>query len=155
MEYFKKLRQYFGHEPILTAGAVLIILNENKEILMQLRSDFNMWGVIGGGMDLGECMEETAKRELEEETGLIADSLELVDLVSGPETFRIYPNGDQLYDVTAIYAVTKYHGDLKINDDESLELKWFKIDDVPEDNMPDYIRNYWIRMKKIILEKYI
>ena len=117
MEYFKRLRQFMGHEPILTAGAVMIVLNEKNEVLMQLRSDFKRWGVIGGGMDLGESMEETARRELEEETGLIADSLELMDLMSGPETFRTYPNGDQLYDVTAIYYIKEYHGDLKINDD--------------------------------------
>lgn len=154
MEYYKKVRKYFGHDPILTAGVVLIILNEKKEILLQLRSDFKLWGVIGGGMELGESMEETAKRELEEETGLILDSLELVDLVSGKETFRTYPNGDQIYDVTGIYFVKEYHGDLKINDDESLELKWFNINDVPEDKMPGYMINYWKRMKKIILKKY-
>ena len=154
MEYYKKIRQYLGHDPILTAGAVLIVLNENKEILLQLRSDFKKWGVIGGGMEIGETMEETAKRELEEETGLIADSLELVDLASGPETYRIYPNGDKVYDVTAIYMVTKYHGNLKINDDESLELKWFDINSKVEDDMPDFMKNYWRRIKNIIEQRY-
>ena len=36
-----------------------------------------------------------------------------------------------------------------------IEIKWFNIDDVPVDTMPEYLQNYWRRMKKIILEKII
>lgn len=152
MNYFQKLRKFMGHEPILTSGAVLVVFNENKEILMQLRSDYKQWGFPGGGIELGETLEETAKRELEEETGLILDSLKLIDLMSGEETYRVYPNGDKVYDVTAIYEVTKYHGEIKINDDESLGFKWFNLNEEPE-NMPEFMKNYWNRIKKHYISK--
>jgi len=115
MNYCENLRKYVGHNPILTAGTILVVFNEKNEILMQLRSDYKQWGFPGGGLELGETLENTAKRELEEETGLILDSLKLIDLVSGEETYREYPNGDKLYDITAIYEITAYHGNLKIN----------------------------------------
>ena len=147
MNYFENLRKYVGHNPILTAGTILVVFNEKNEILMQLRSDYKQWGFPGGGLELGETLENTAKRELEDETGLILDSLKLIDLVSGEETYREYPNGDKLYDITAIYEITAYHGNLKINDDESLDFKWFSLDNEPT-NMPDFMRNYWKRIEK-------
>lgn len=147
MNYYEKLRKFIGHEPILTAGTILVVFNEKKEILMQLRSDFKQWGFPGGGLELGETLEETARRELEEETGLILDSLKLIDVVSGEETYREYPNGDKVYDVTIVYEITGYHGDLKINDDESLDFAWFSLDNAPED-MPEFMKKYWNRIKK-------
>lgn len=114
---------------------------------MQLRSDYKQWGFPGGGLELGETLEDTAKRELEEETGLILDALKLIDIVSGKETYREYPNGDKVYDVTVIYEVTDYHGNLKINDDESLDFKWFSFDNEPE-SMPEFMKKYWHRIKK-------
>ena len=128
MNYYQKLRKFIGHDPILTSGTILVVFNDKREILMQLRSDYKQWGFPGGGLELGESLEDTAKRELEEETGLILDTLKLIDIVSGQETYREYPNGDKVYDVTAIYEVTGYHGNLKINDDESLGFEWFSFD---------------------------
>ena len=32
MEYFKYLRQYVGHRPIILPGSVVIIVNEQNEI---------------------------------------------------------------------------------------------------------------------------
>lgn len=151
MNYYQKLRQFIGHDPILTSGTILIVFNEKKEILMQLRSDFKQWGFPGGGLELGESLEETAKRELEEETGLILDTLKLIDVVSGEETYREYPNGDKVYDITAIYEVTKYHGNLKINDDESLDFGWFSLNSEPN-NMPEFMKRYWNRIKKYYIK---
>lgn len=147
MNYYQKLRQFLGHDPILTSGTILVVFNDKKEILMQLRSDYKQWGFPGGGLELGESLEDTAKRELEEETGLILDSLKLIDVVSGKETYRVYPNGDEVYDITAIYEVTGYHGDIKINDDESLDFKWFSLENPPE-SMPEFMRKYWNRIVK-------
>ena len=147
MNYYEKIRKFIGHDPILTAGTILIVFNEKRELLMQLRTDFKQWGFPGGGLELGESLEDTAKRELEEETGLILDSLKLIDIVSGEETYRVYPNGDKVYDIIAIYEVTEYHGELKINDDESLELGWFSFENEPQ-NMPEFMKKYWNRIKK-------
>lgn len=154
MNYIQYLRQYVGHNPILTGGAALFVFNENRELLLQLRSDFNLWGVIGGCMELGESFEQTAKRELKEETGLELEELKMIDIISGKKTFRIYPNGDQLYGITAIYEVKKFSGELRVSDDESKELKWFKLSELPS-NITVMMKSYLKNDKVIkLLEEY-
>lgn len=141
MSYIKELRKYVGNAPILTAGVGLLVFNNENKILMQLRTDYNQWGFPGGSMELGESFEEVASRELKEETNLEIDDLKLIKVLSGKDTYREYPNGDKLYDITAIFVIKKYHGELKINDDESKKLDWFDINDLPE-NMTSYTKNY-------------
>lgn len=151
MGYISELRKYVGHRPILTAGVILFVFNDENKLLMQLRTDYNSWGFPGGAMELGESFEEVAVRELKEETNLIADELKLIKVLSGKNTYREYPNGDKLYDITAVFVVKKYHNDLKINDNESKKLEWFKIDDLPE-NIAEYADNYIKKFGNILEE---
>lgn len=130
--YVQFLRQYVGHAPILTAGVGLIVLNQNKEILMQLRGDTHTWGCPGGSMELGESFEDTARRELMEETGLTIGKMQFLDILSGKETYRVYPNGDALYDVTALYLITDFSGEMKIDEEETKALKWVSLQNPPE-----------------------
>ena len=151
MGYISDIRKYVGHMPILTAGVGLLVFNDEKKILMQLRTDYNEWGFPGGAMELGESFEDVAKRELKEETNLEADELKLIRVLSGKETYREYPNGDKLYDITAIYVVKKYHNDIIINDDESVKLEWFDINNLPK-NMTEYTQNYLNKFGDILDE---
>ena len=145
MGYVSDLRKYVGHNPILTAGSVLLVFNDKNQVLMQHRTDFNAWGLPGGAMELGETFEEAAKRELKEETNLEIDECIFLKVFSGKGTYREYPNGDKLYDVTAIYVVSKYHGELAINDNESTKLEWFDLNNLPckmSPNTQNYLDNF-------------
>ncbi len=88
MEYYKYLRQYVGHKPIILPGSVVIIFNEQNEVLLQKRHD-GYWGLPGGLMDLGESFEEVAKREVYEETGLVVENLKLLNVFSGSEYYLL------------------------------------------------------------------
>ncbi|PAE16184.1 DNA mismatch repair protein MutT [Virgibacillus sp. 7505] len=144
MEYFKYLRQYVGHRPIILPGSVVIIVNKQNEILLQERHDGN-WGLPGGLMDLGESFEEVAKREVFEETGLIVENLKLLNVHSGSNSYLKVPNGDELYSATAVYYTKNFSGDMKIDYNESKDMRYFATDNLPNElngNDKDYIEEY-------------
>ena len=125
------LRKYVGHEPLIGIGATTLVFNDKKELLLNLRSDTNTWGIPGGSMELYETIEETAIRELKEECGITADKLELVTVLSGKEYYFEYPNGDKMCTVIVLFKVLNYSGRIKVSDDESKQLKFFKLDALP------------------------
>ncbi len=98
---------------------------------MNLRSDTNTWGLPGGAIELGETLEETAARELGEETGLSAERFSFLHLFSGPDFYFKYPNGDELYSVVALYLAEGAYGEMKITDGESDELRFFGREEMP------------------------
>ena len=52
MSYISYIRKYIGHAPMLTAGATVAVIKQNK-ILLILRSDTKTWGLPGGAIELG------------------------------------------------------------------------------------------------------
>ena len=131
MGYIMNLRKYVWHEPLIGLGATTLVFNDKNEILLNLRSDTNTWGIPGGSMELHETIEETAVRELKEETGIDADKLELVTILSGDEYYFEYPNGDKMCTVIVLFKVLNYTGEIKISDNESKQLKFFSLDSLP------------------------
>lgn len=130
MSYISEIRKYIGHKPMLSAGATVVVLKDNR-ILLNLRSDTNTWGIPGGALELGETLEKTAERELKEETNLIAKKFTLLHMFSGNDFYFKYPNGDELYSVVAVYLAEGVSGELKITDDESHDLQFFGKNDLP------------------------
>ncbi len=132
MSYISDMRKKVGHEPIIYAGATVLVFNETGELLLNLRTDTSDWGIPGGGKELGETLEECAVRELREETNLETSAPELVTVLSGREYRFTYPNGDEVDCVIALYKVKNYSGELGINDGESAKLRFFPLNALPE-----------------------
>lgn len=132
MGYIADLRKFVGHSPIIGVGATTLVFNEKNEILLNLRSDTGTWGIPGGSMELHEDIRETAVRELKEEAGITAESLELVDVLSGEDYYFEYPNGDKMCCVIVLFKVLNYSGEIEISEDESKELQFFSLNALPE-----------------------
>lgn len=101
-------------------------------------------------MEPGESIEEVARRELKEETNLEMDDIKIIDVFSGKDTYRKYPNGDELYVVSILCEIRKFHGVLKINDNESKIVKWFSINKMPQ-NLSPVTSKYIDKIKKHFL----
>ena len=145
-----------SHIPFIQTGSAIIIRNEVGEILLQERTDRNMWGLPGGCQELGEDLRVTATREAYEETGIKLNPLdiELIDTLSGESRKNSYPNGDIVYNNTSLYladvSITDINN-LKC-DSETKRLKFFNINDIPGNIMDiDLINAYksYNKSKKI------
>jgi len=132
MEYIKELRKLIGTRPLIVCTCGCLIFDCEGRILLQRRDDDNLWGNPGGSMDSGETIYETVKREVLEETGLEVEELEIFNIYSGEEQHHIYPNGDECYFVNIIFKTNKFNGKLQENNNESRELKFFNIQDMPD-----------------------
>ena len=148
--YIMDLRKIVGHRPLLQVGASVIIENAQQQILLQLRTDNHCWSYPGGSVELDEEVEEATKRELFEETGLIAHELELFGIFSGKDTHYIYPNGDEVSNIDIVYLCRNYSGTIQCQEEEVMELRFFSIEDIPE-NLSAPVKKailQWIDAKK-------
>ena len=130
-EYLKNLRAKIGHDVLLTPGVAAVIVNDRGEVLLQRRSDDGRWGLPGGAMEPGEEPAETLVREVLEETALEVVPERIVGVYSGPD-FRVrYGNGDEAMIVSITFACRPGAGEPRVNDGESLEIRYFAPDALP------------------------
>ncbi|SIS13051.1 ADP-ribose pyrophosphatase YjhB, NUDIX family [Peribacillus simplex] len=139
MGYVGELRKAVGHRPVILVGSVVILIDKDNGVLLQQRKEpEGLWGLPGGLMELGESTENTAERELYEETGLLVYNLTLVGVFSGQEYFVKLQNGDEFYAVTVVYTSKDFKGELLVSDTESLDLRFFKLNTIPEGMMDSH-----------------
>lgn len=134
MGYIEDLRKLIGNKCIILNGSGVIVKNKDGFILMQQRKyPYGRWGLPGGLMELGESAEDTARREVLEETGLTIGKLKLLGVYSGEEYLCHAENGDEWYVVTIAYITDDYEGTVKVNDHESIKFEWFDPNKLPDD----------------------
>lgn len=144
-DYITNIRKKVGHDTIILCGACVIVFKDNK-FLLQRRKDNNLWSFHGGCIEMNEKVEDAAKRELFEETGLTADELTFFNVFSGKDMNYTYPNGDKVNLIIIAYVCNKFHGEPLTETDETTDLRWFDINDVPREFNP---------IDKIILDRFI
>ncbi len=78
-------------------------------------------------MEVGESLEETALRELFEETGLTVDTLALLGVASGQGVFH---KGRNACYVTALYRAITFNSSIRLSQ-EHLDGKFFALGALP------------------------
>jgi ADP-ribose pyrophosphatase YjhB (NUDIX family) len=130
------LRSRVGTDPILVPCACGIALDDEGRVLLHRRADTGLWGLPAGGMELGERIDRTAAREVEEETGLRVRPLRLTGFYTGPEQQSVYPNGDRVWLAVACFLCKIEGGELRADGIESLDVGFFDPEEMPFDGNP-------------------
>lgn len=112
-------------KPMTSADAVLI--KDGKVLLVRRATEpfLGHWAIPGGFMETDETIEETAIRELREETGIEAKPIKLIGVYSGPGRD---PRGTSL----AVAFLMKYVKDTGKKDNETSESKFFGEKELPK-----------------------
>lgn len=128
----------------LKAGVAVIILNEENQVLLQKRADVGLWGIPSGHIEIGETVSEAAMREVKEETNLEIRIKKLIGVYSDPNSqVFTYPNGNVVHFITTCFLAEITGGELKCNSDESLEIKFFGQQNLPQDLLKMHPR--WLK----------
>ncbi len=115
------------------------ILLKDDMILLGKRSpnlDFypDVWDTIGGHCKPGETPEQTLKREIQEEIGVIPTKFHKIRTLKELKP-DVYGNYDYI-----IFLVTEWLNTPQNMSNEHIEIKWFNIDDAVRLKLahPDY-----------------
>ncbi len=136
-DYVKELRELVGTRPLILPGSSVIVVDDDDRVLLLKRADTHDWGLPGGLMEPGESFEETARREVLEETGLRLDELTLLGVFSGKEYYYRYPHGDEIFNVTAGFVARAPKAfEITVDHSEASTAEWFAPDALPVDVLP-------------------
>lgn len=139
--YVKNIRAKIGGDLLLLPGVTAVVINERDEILLQLRRDSETWAPPSGGVEPGETAADTAIREVCEETGISVVPERVVAVLSGRNYKVTYPNGDQMATVTTVFRCWPTGAAApRVNDDESLAVRYFPRAALPENMLPRHQR---------------
>ena len=128
-DFIVDLRAKIGHD-LLWLPAVTAVVRREDELLLVQRADNHQWSPVTGVLDPGEEPAVGAVREILEETGVVARVDRLV-AVSG-DNFVTHVNGDLGVYLDVTFACTWLSGNAHVADDESLDVRWWPIAELPE-----------------------
>lgn len=130
--------------PVTRVSAYAVCVKDGRLLLARIAPGYTSqhdgwWTLPGGGLDHGEDPRHAAVRELEEETGLIGEVVELLD-VSSLRTTISDQAGDALdyHGVRILYRCDVVGGELRDEVGGSTDAcRWFARDELPSDRMDD------------------
>lgn len=125
--------------PNVRTGVGILILRDGKVLLGKRNDDpikasselggQSTWTMPGGKMHFGESIEAAAKRELQEETGIVPRTLKVVSVTNEITNDKHF--------VTIGFLCEDFGGEPKVMEPEEItEWKWFPIDDLPSPVFP-------------------
>ncbi|ACQ78838.1 NUDIX hydrolase [Beutenbergia cavernae DSM 12333] len=129
-EYVARLRAAVGHELLWLPGVSAVVTDPADRVLLGRRTDNGLWAIPGGILDPGEEPAVGLRREILEETGVLARTEALV-LVDTTDVVH-YASGDSAQYLNLTFWCVATGGEAHVADDESTAVGWFARDALPE-----------------------
>lgn len=134
-DYIREVREKVGPRPLILTSVMVVIVKGDR-LLLQKRAGTGAYHAPGGFLELGERLEDAARREALEETALTVGELTLVGAYSGPDFHWFAPNGDEVYNVTVTYLTRDFFGTPRADGDEGTDVLFASLAELPENLGP-------------------
>ena len=128
-DFIVEMRELIGTREMWLPG-VTAVVTRGEEILLVRRADNHAWTPVTGIPEPGEEPAVSAAREALEETGVVVsvDRLASTSVMAGV----VHPNGDRASYLDLTFACSYVSGEAHVGDDESVDVRWFPLDAMPE-----------------------
>ena len=139
------MSRLYPNQPIVGVGAIIM---QNAKILLEKRKNDpgrGKWSIPGGVVELGESLEQTVIREVQEETGLIVDAPELIDVVNQA---TLDESGKVRYHFVIVdYVVNLKSGTARAASDAA-DLEWVPLEQVEQKDLIKSFRDFFEKNRK-------
>jgi 8-oxo-dGTP diphosphatase len=139
------LRRLYPDGPIVSIGAIIM---QNGKILLEKRKNDpgrDKWSIPGGIVELGENPEQTVIREVHEETGLVVDSPELIDVVN---SVSLDESGKVKYHFVIVDYFVKLRSGTARAASDAAKLEWVRLDEVEQRDLTKSFRDFFEKNRK-------
>ena len=112
----------YSHFPHIHPCAIVLV-RRGRELLLTRKAQWpaGRYSLVAGFVDFGECLEECARREIAEETGIEVKNIRYVGS-------QCWPFPSQLM---AGFVAEYVGGDVRVDERELEDARWFSIDALP------------------------
>ncbi len=139
------MRRIYPEQPLVGVGAIIIA---RGKILLEKRKNEpgrGQWSIPGGLVELGESVEQTAIREVKEETGLEVEKPEHIDVV---DNIDLDEEGKVRYHFIIIDYLVKFKGGNVEASSDAAELRWVAFEDVGTYDLTPTFRAFFLRNRQ-------
>jgi ADP-ribose pyrophosphatase YjhB (NUDIX family) len=132
-DFILEIRKMIGQHEMWLPGVTAVVSRgsaDEQEVLLVRRADNGAWTPITGIPEIGEEPAAAAAREALEETDVVVSVDRLASTSAHPGI--VHANGDRASYLDLTFACSYVSGEAHVADDESMDVRWFPRDGMPE-----------------------
>ena len=133
------MKREYPEQPIVGVGAIILGNSERgPEIVLVQRGNEPLrgeWTIPGGALEVGEALQDGARREAREETGLeiaLTDAVEIFDRIIFDDQRRV-----RFHYVLLDYICVPLAGELRCGGD-AVDARWFRAEELDREGVSEF-----------------